>query len=401
VKIIFQFEIYYPNVYYQPMNKTNPIFIKYENYFYHLSRFSNKIDRLHLQQHILKDDQGFNTNNIITHSYWGISSFNGDSYSIGNKKDLMNEGSTSRLYSFNIYIQNEIVYYNRSYKKLFLVIADGLPIVNIIFVFFECFVKIIKISSQNRKLTELLFENLKVKKTFFKLTRESDNKVNEINKNLVPRRSYNDKNDYSSLHLKNNQNSQNLVKAQNFDNFSIGKININLNFRSNKLIMSNRDNNKDNTKLNNIYNQNETSLNLPFSDSSSKNENKGSKDNNRQLLKTFFKTQYIRKSLFPFKYYLCSIFIKNFDINKKYRFLSKKFIIVYDFLCQLSDVSSYFILQREFQIMKNNIIDKKDKNILEKGQKVNINDHAFQFDMNECLNSKKLSILGKIKQNNK
>ena len=94
------------------------------------------------------------------------------------------------------------------------------------------------------------------------------------------------------------------MEAQNFDKFSIDKINSNLNFRSNKLIMSNRDN-KDITKLNNIYIKNDTSLNLPFSDSSSKNENKGSKDNNRQILKTFFKTQYIRKSLFLFKYYLC------------------------------------------------------------------------------------------------
>jgi len=34
-----------------------------------------------------------------------------------------------------IYIQNETVYYNRRYKKLFLIIANGLPIVNIIFVF--------------------------------------------------------------------------------------------------------------------------------------------------------------------------------------------------------------------------------------------------------------------------
>ena len=162
----FQFEIYYPIVNYQPMNKTNPIFIKYKNYFYHLSRFSNKIDRMYLQQHILKDDQGFITTNIKSYSYWGIASLNGDSYTIGNKRDLMNEGSTSRFYSFNIYIQNEIVYYNRSYKKLFLIIADGLPIVNIIFVIFGCFVKAIKISSQNKKLTELLFENLKEKKLF-------------------------------------------------------------------------------------------------------------------------------------------------------------------------------------------------------------------------------------------
>ena len=100
-----QFEIYYPIVNYQPMNKTNPIFIKYINYFYHLSRFSNKIDRFYLQQYILQDDQGFITTNIKSYSYWGISSLNGDSYSIGNKRDLMNEGSTSRFYSFNIYIK--------------------------------------------------------------------------------------------------------------------------------------------------------------------------------------------------------------------------------------------------------------------------------------------------------
>ena len=44
----FEFEIYYPLVHYQPLNKTNPIFVKYNSYFYHLSRFSNKIDRIYL-----------------------------------------------------------------------------------------------------------------------------------------------------------------------------------------------------------------------------------------------------------------------------------------------------------------------------------------------------------------
>ena len=100
----FAMDIYYPVVHYQPTSKTNPIFVRYDNIFYHLSRFSNKIDRLYLQQHILKDDQGFITTNIKTYSYWGIVSLNGDSYTIGNKRDLMNEGSTSRFYSFNIYI---------------------------------------------------------------------------------------------------------------------------------------------------------------------------------------------------------------------------------------------------------------------------------------------------------
>jgi len=47
--------------------------------------------------------------------------------------------------------------------------------------------------------------------------------------------------------------------------------------------------------------------------------------------------------------------------------------------------------------MKNTVLEKEQRNILEKSQKVNVNDHSFQYEMNECLNQKKLSILGKIK----
>ena len=143
----FKFEMYYPVVNYYPMNKTNPIFVEYKNYFYHLSRFSQKIDRIYLQQHILIDDNGWIIKNEKTYSNWGMSSLNGDSYSKGNKRDLMNEGSTSRFYSFNIYIDSNIIYYHRSYKKIFLIIADGLPIVNIIIIIFGLIARIFKISS--------------------------------------------------------------------------------------------------------------------------------------------------------------------------------------------------------------------------------------------------------------
>jgi hypothetical protein len=160
----FEFEMYYPVVQYQPINKTNPIFIRYYNYFYHLSRYSNKIDRLYLQQHILNDDRGWFSKDIKTYSHWGEVSLNGDSYATGNKKDLMNEGSTSRLYSFNIYLKSEVIYFNRSYKKIYLILADGLPIINVIFNFFKIIAKIFKISTRNKKLIELLFENLKKKK---------------------------------------------------------------------------------------------------------------------------------------------------------------------------------------------------------------------------------------------
>jgi predicted component of type VI protein secretion system len=55
-------------------------------------------------------------------------------------------------------------------------------------------------------------------------------------------------------------------------------------------------------------------------------------------------------------------------------------------------------MQREFQIMKNTIMIGKYRDILEKRTKINVNDHSFNNDMKECLDSHKFSILGRIKQ---
>ena len=74
-----------------------------------------------------------------------------------------------------------------------------------------------------------------------------------------------------------------------------------------------------------------------------------------------------------------------------------KIIVVYNFICQLFDISSYLILQKEFQILKNNLMEEKYKNIIEKNKKINVNDQSFNTDMKDCISSNNLSILGKIK----
>ena len=153
----FSIDLFYPVVNYQPMVKENPLFVRYNNYYYHLSRYSNKIDRLYLQKYQLTDDKGFITKNEKITSYWGYSSLSGDTYSTGDKRDLMNEGSSSRFYSFNIFINYDVVYYNRSYKKLFLIIANGLPNVNAIFIIFKILAKILGVSFGNKRLAQLLF----------------------------------------------------------------------------------------------------------------------------------------------------------------------------------------------------------------------------------------------------
>ena len=450
----FEFEIYYPLVHYQPMNKTNPIFVKYNSYFYHLSRFSNKIDRIYLQKNTLIDDRGWVSKSEKITNFWGCEKLSGDSYATGDKKDLMNEGSSSRLYSFNIYINFEKVVYHRYYKNLFLVLADGLPIVYIVFNFFKFIAKIFKIASGNKKLTELLFENLQEKSSKIKKNKISEFKLNKkksfIDKNNQIRSvSNNIKNIQDEIHINNNKDMNNnsiiddrLNNNKNYNKSSINNKNnlselssINLtgqdklanmlrNFKENrnsiegrnKINMSNKKiivNNFINNGNNGNSQSNSNSINfnmielfndktkdlLSVSGNSVFKKDNISEMNNSSLSNQKSKKYYIQKKLFPYKYYLCSIFIKNIDVKKKSCFFTRKFIVVYNFICQLFDISSYLILQKEFQIMKNTIIMGKYKNLLEKNQKINVNAHSFNVDMKECLDTNKFSILGRVQEN--
>ena len=403
----FEFEMYYPVVHYQPLNKTNPIFVEYKNDFYHLSRYTNKIDRIYLQQHILIDDKGWFLKDEETYSRWGCASLTGDSYANGNKRDLMNEGSTSRFYSFNIYLKSDVIYYNRSYKKrINLIFSEGLPIVNIVFIVFRFISKVFKISSENKKITELLFENLKEKKTFMKINKKYTNNI-KINNYI---------NDFSSAHLTpHNSGKKIILESNNNSNVNSNKFirddnNIIINkYNSTKKIESSCNNTLVLDK-NKILNQNINNIdllrsksnnisNLPFTNRNNKNDynsqNNKNTDNNI-LLNTKPKIEYIKQKLFPYKYYLYSIFFKNCNISIKQIFITKQFTVVNNFISQLFDISSYLILQREFQTMKNTIIGEKQRNIIEKGQKINIRDKSFNINMKECWENNKLSILGKI-----
>ena len=434
----FEFEMYYPVVQYQPINKTKPIFIRYYNYFYHLSRYSNKIDRLYLQQHIFKDDVGWIYKDEKSSSHWGTISLNGDSYATGDKKDLMNEGSTSRLYSFNIYLKSDIIFYHRSYKKLLLIFADGLPIINIIFIFFGIIGRVFKISSGNKKLTELLFENLKTKK--MKVNNEQFNSILNKQKNEIQKDNNNKSRNTLQMNLNNNSINKNLHDISSFhlNKQESGKKIIQYNDNNHKpinnknskpkMLMNRNSNIAINTNCNKSYHKslrnsvdsdinngsignvklnnkiedlfsiksNNLSSNLNFSNNIKHKKNNSDRSIEYSIRKYKLKEKYVKKTLFPYRYYICSIFIKNINIYKNNFFFTKKFIVVYNFICQLFDISSYLILQKEFEIMKNSLLVEKYKEILENRKKINVNDLNFNMNMKECLDAKKFSILGKI-----
>ena len=89
----------------------------------------------------------------------------------------------------------------------------------------------------------------------------------------------------------------------------------------------------------------------------------------------------------------------------KHRFcMSRKFIKVYSFLCQLFDISSYCILQKEFNIVKNTIFDEQKIKLIEQKSKINVNSQSFMREMNDCIGKNKFNILGKnnlIRKNSK
>ncbi len=45
--------------------------------------------------------------------------------------------------------------------------------------------------------------------------------------------------------------------------------------------------------------------------------------------------------------------------------------------------------------MKNTVIEEKQRNIIEKEQKINVNERAFKMNMQKCLEGKRFSIFGK------
>ena len=416
--------IYYPVVQFQPMNKTNPIIIIYREYFYHFSRNSFKIDRLYLEEHVLNDDLSFYDYRPKNYTYWGLSSIGGDNYCNGKYKELMNEGSTSIIYSLNLYLEPGITYYKRYYKKIYTSISSWLPAIYIIFILFKNIAKIFKYTEGNKKMFELLFENLKERPDKFKLFSDEieniskeDNKSN-LKQNFVSNRG-------SSIKIKHRNNLKKM-KSINYRNaFNISS--------NNKII-------KKQTKIpNKIYDENKIILNSSkFVDEQNKNittNNNGTTQDKLNLIdqpnsflklnktpcqkkpsiqslninfnknrKSFIpsvkssviqkekeapKVQFIKKKLFPYKYYFSSVIFSRCKIQKNCIY-SNKFARVYNFLAKFLDISTYLILLRQFHFIKNNFFNRKDLYRIEEDNKINVNKSNYFRDVNEGINYKEV-----------
>jgi hypothetical protein len=152
------FEFYFLVVQFQPANYDVPMTVIYRSYYYRLSRYTNKVERIYIQENILSDDKSIFGSNSYNSSYWGVDNIlYGDTYFMSYEIDPLVKNSSSRLYSLLIYMDQGYIYYTRNYKKIFPIFSDIFPLLNFLYLIFKRITTRIKMSYAKKYATEFLF----------------------------------------------------------------------------------------------------------------------------------------------------------------------------------------------------------------------------------------------------
>ena len=409
------FEFYYPVVQFQPTNYEVPLAIIYKRYFYRLATHSNKIERIYISQHILSDDRSIINSSPKNSSCWGMSSLYGDDYYMEYSIDPLVKSTSSRLYSLDIYMDQGMVYYTRSYKKLFLIIADFFPISKLILFIMKKCTQHIKSSSSKRKLAGLLFENLKIKqkKRFSKNVEMSsygssnkfaikfkneayNNSRKELKKNINENISYIEPS--KIIEISKNKNKKK-PKANNIIFFEQNNSILVKKNSDSEIIKNSFSNNRSNVSLNNeniIQMLNKHAMTKLNSNKHSKSFVLFKDSNIRDSYSKINKkkaTEKKRGQLFPYFYFFLDLFFDKFKHPQQFCCVSKKYFSVYNFMGQIYDISTHIMLIKQFSILNNFIFESFNKTNcicpFESKAKININDKFVLDQLNKELKSKR------------
>lgn len=377
------FEFYYPVVQFQPRNIEIPIAIIYKNFYYRLSTYSHKVEKIFIHEHILSDDKNMLTSNIKNSSCWGVSYLYGDDYYLPEKFDPVAKSNSNIIYSLNIYMDNGFVYYTRSYKKLFLIISNVFPIFKFFLFFIKRFTQHVKMSLTKRKLASLIFECKEIK---------SINKIGKITKNN------NLQSESFIIESKQSKdNKEHPIKDSNLSNnfLSINIYKINNKDHKNNLKEDNKENKYFNNRSNLFLNEENQISILNKKDIIS--NNKDNKSNFGESFKTKPSPKKIRRKkteyLFPSYYFFLDFFLDKLIHPQKFFCLPKEYFTVYNFMCQIYDISTHIILYKHFnslnKMFKEKIYENDEVCPTKPYNKINIGDEKKIEKINKDLKSNK------------
>ena len=355
------FEFYYPVVQFQPTNQDIPMVVIYKNYYYRLSSYTYKLERLYIQENILSDDKSLFSTAYTNTSCWGINHVYGDTYFWTETHDPLVKSNSSCLFSLDIYMDTGRIHYTRSYKKMFEIISDIFPVLNILIICFEKITIFIKFAFAKKSVVELLFEKSKdyrkKKRILVKNIKINDSfKYSKDNLNLNNFNKFNDMDKLNQNH--NNKISNNSIhKSEVFNSGNVTKV-----YRH-----SNKSVDKSGISLNSLY---------------------SNKDN--RMHKNAYSISPKKKSkLFPLFYFFLDIIIDKLERPKTFCCLNKKYLIAYNFVSRIFNISSYILLFKYFNIHKNFILKEMKNYNININKKININDNEVMetIEQNICSNN--------------
>ena len=350
------FELLYPVVQFQPTNLDIPILIVYKTLYYIFNKFSNKLDRMYLQEHVFEDEQSWIFNAPKNNSYWGVNLINGESYIIG-EKDVLRHSSTSKLYTLNIYFELGIVYYTRKYKKLYEILGEIFPIISAVCSFFSFLSRIINELKCAKTINEYIIG--------YDYTKHSKSIINKNKKNAKSTK---------NLNISDSKFINNFEEKNKFTNtISIFK-NKNNQLKENtpNKIIPISNNVDDSSKI--FCNQNNININI-----NSHKIRKSIHKNNTIIIKHktnyFDNLKYNKKEKYPLYYYFFGYLYNRADLlkhkKKKFLCITEKFYKSFTFYRHIIDITSYLSLYKDFEIFKKVV-----------NEKLNINDiNSIQSDI--------------------
>ena len=392
------FDFYYPVVQFQPRNLETPIAIIYKNFYYRISSFSHKLEKVYIREHILSDDKNMLTTNYKNSSIWGASLLYSDDYSLVNEFDAISNSDLKLAYSLDIFMDNGFIYYTRSYKKILLIISNVFPIFKFLLYFIKKFTQHAKMSSTKRKLAGLIFEFKEIKnKKIFAI--ENINKdYNMYNKKIIKASKINDHINKKGDIIKEKHISN---KITNFCFYSNKEVNIE---NSMDFIIKNKEVNKERKGK-----ENKTKSNIKLREEKNpiKLLNKKElyllgKNKNRTVSAPFQIRQIPIESkklkdkklvhIFPYYYFFFDFFFDKLIYPQKFFCLHPSYFTVYNFMSRIYDISTHIILYKHFNLL--NILVKKtyendDLAPSNQFKKINISDKKIIEKLNNDLKGRK------------
>ena len=334
---------------------------------------------------------------------WGTRAIYGDDYYLLTAKDPLIKNKLGEVFTLEIYLDYGLIYYTRTYNKIIFILSNVFPLFRLVLYFIKKFTQHVKVSLTKRDLVGLIFVNRNIHNfSLIKLERMKnegnknhvDNSRDELNKKIknISRDEFINKikEEKIKLAMKNNMNDDKKDKKQENNDSSS---NNQCNDKSIKSItienLRKQLKKREEKEVNLLTNYRKQSLIIQEPNKMQNMQNMQNSSINNSILEPH---SWKKKYVFPLHYFYLDFLFDKLIHPQKFFCVSKTYFTVYNFMCQIYDISTHIILFKQFNILNNllhQIYEENGNCPARPFKQININDTFIMEQINKDLKSKK------------